>query len=103
MRVTTELRSRPDRTVVITVEGEMDLVSAPRVLTAVIEATHSAPELVVLDLAGVGYIDASGLSEVVRAHRFTGWSGCRLSVRGATAQVRHLFATTGVDRVVPLD
>jgi len=103
VRVITELKERQGGTVVITVVGEMDIENAPRVLSAVIEATQAAPEVVVLDLAGVDYIDSSGLSEVLRAHRFTGSSGCRLSVRAATAQVRRLFATTGVDRVVALD
>lgn len=106
MRVTTELRQHTGdtaRTVLIRVVGEMDIANASRLLSAVIEATQAAAQLVVLDLSRVDYMDSSGLSEVLRAQRFAGSSGCRLRVRGATPQVRRLFVATGVDQVVALD
>src|SRR3954453_4711078 len=106
VRVTTDVRTHTGdtaRTVLITVVGEMDIANASRLLSAVIEATQAAPQLVVLDLSRVDYMDSSGLSEVLRAQHFAGSSGCGLRIRGATPAVRRLFVTTGVDQVVDLD
>ena len=97
------LRSTTRDGVQIEVVGEMDYESAPRVLSAVIDAVHARPHVVVLDLHQVGYMDSAGLAEVVRAHRVVDHAGGHLVVSGASAMVRRLFETTGVDRVVDLD
>ena len=60
--------SRDDRdgVDVIRVRGEVDLVSAEAVQTAV-EETRTP--VVVLDLTGVAYLDSSGLRAIDRGHR----------------------------------
>ena len=60
--------SRDDRdgVDVVRVRGEVDLVNAEAVQTAV-EATRTP--VVVLDLTGVAYLDSSGLRAIDRGHR----------------------------------
>ncbi len=62
-------RARPERRpegVVIIAEGELDLVGAPALAEAIPEA---GDEAVILDLAGVGFMDSSGLRALLEARQ----------------------------------
>jgi anti-anti-sigma factor len=52
--------------VVIVAEGELDLVGAPALAEAIPEA---GDEAVILDLAGVGFMDSSGLRALLEARQ----------------------------------
>ncbi|MDX6555658.1 MAG: hypothetical protein QOD86_1853 [Miltoncostaeaceae bacterium] len=69
--------------VVLTLEGELDLATTPMLKTALalLHAGGACP-LVVLDLAGVGFMDGAGLRCITRAAR-------RLSDRGVALAVTH--------------
>ncbi|HSJ74026.1 MAG TPA: STAS domain-containing protein [Miltoncostaeaceae bacterium] len=62
-------RARPQRRadgVVIVAEGELDLVGAPALAAALPE---SGEGVVILDLAGVGFMDSSGLRALLEARQ----------------------------------
>ena len=62
-------RARSERRaegVVIIAEGELDLVSAPVLAEAIPE---TGDEAVILDLAGVGFMDSSGLRSLLEARQ----------------------------------
>jgi anti-sigma B factor antagonist len=52
--------------VVVTAEGELDLVGAPRLLEAI---PGPGDEPVVLDLGSVGFMDSSGLRSLLEARQ----------------------------------
>jgi anti-anti-sigma factor len=48
-------------------------------------------------------MDSTGLGLIIRAERDMREAGIGLSVRGGSAQVRRLFAVTGVDERLTLE
>ena len=52
--------------IVIIAEGELDLVSAPVLAEAIPE---TGDEAIILDLAGVGFMDSSGLRSLLEARQ----------------------------------
>ena len=69
--------SRNGGSVRISVHGELDLRTGPRVLAELERAEREPPEKIVLDLTGVTFFDSTGLQIVLDAdHRARegGWS-----------------------------
>ena len=86
---------------VITVAGEVDIVTAPQLghhLAAL--AGSGRPVIAVLDQ--VSFIDAAGLRVLAAAARQAAARGGSLHVVSARYQVRRVFALTGLDRQIPL-
>jgi len=86
--------SRLDRLLIATA-GELDLTTAPDLEAALL---HGAPYTALeLDLAGLTFIDSSGLrlllSERDRAHR----EGSAFTIIGASGPVARVFAISGFD------
>lgn len=78
---------RPDgSTVVVRLDGELDITSSP-LLQAVVDqalAARRSPvcEHLVVDMSGVGFADASGISPLLLARAL-------LARRGGTIELRH--------------
>ncbi|WP_432834257.1 STAS domain-containing protein [Dactylosporangium sp. CA-092794] len=84
----------PDGTVTITVSGELDMTSAPELITVLREAIHShGPSRVELDLTAVTFMDSTGLQVLVAANTDVGGG---LHITGASPPVRRLLQITGV-------
>lgn len=89
----------------VEVSGEVDLHTAPRLRTALDEAVASAagsadPSTVLVDLSGVGFMDSTGLGELVAAHKALARAGRHLHVVVANARVSRLLSLTGLDDVL---
>lgn len=62
--------SRPDTDrCVLTVAGELDIATAPQLLAAVRDVIAEAPDLLVMDLDEVTFLDSTGLGVLISAHR----------------------------------
>jgi anti-anti-sigma factor len=87
----------------LTVSGELDLATSPA-LEAELERASAGPELVILDLRGVTFMDSTGLSLLVKAQRRAQDSRRRLAVVKGGPQVERLLTLTGVaDRLTLID
>lgn len=53
----------------LTVEGEIDVATAPRLIAALNDAVNQAVRSVVIDLSSVGFMDSTGLALLINAHR----------------------------------
>jgi anti-anti-sigma factor len=93
---------------VVTVTGEMDLVSAPAVRQKVHDAVADGERHLVLDLAGVRFCDSSGVGVLIGARRLMRSCAGRLRVvlpeGGAPgpvggAHVNRVLAALGVRRL----
>jgi anti-anti-sigma factor len=62
----------------------------------------AAPELQIFDLAGVPYLDSSGLGMIARHCVHCQNQGVRFVIAGASPRVRELFRVTRMDTVIPL-
>lgn len=94
------VEARPQgRGVVVDVGGEIDLSTAPALwerLTGVINEGH---DLIVLDLAHVGFMDSTGLGTLVGALKRVKERGGDLALVGVGRPVMRLLSITGLDRV----
>jgi anti-anti-sigma factor len=58
-----------DRTAVLRVTGALDLALAPKLQQLFDRALRLDPELVVMDLTGVGFLASAGMAVLVKANR----------------------------------
>ena len=84
--------------VVVHVEGDVDLATAPILANAIAAGFLWAPKVIV-DFAGVTYIDGSGLGVLRRAAEH---NAARLAVAAPSPRVRMLFDLVGLTGAVPL-
>lgn len=90
---------------VLHLAGEVDLAAAPAVrerLTALARqlgrpSADGAARVVVIDLAGVTFIDSTGLSMLVAAHSRFDESSDELRVAAVPNRVRRVLELTGLD------
>ncbi|NUT37558.1 MAG: STAS domain-containing protein [Hamadaea sp.] len=86
--------SAPDMTTV-TVRGDVDLTTVAQ-LSQELHAAAEQKRDVVIDLAGVTFIDSTGVRVLVEAYRTARQHGLSLSVRGARHWVARVLEVTGV-------
>jgi anti-sigma B factor antagonist len=84
----------------VSVAGELDLVSAPTLREAV-EAIE-APQ-VVLDLSGVEFMNSSGLSVLIVLSKRLRGRGGDLVIRGARPMLAKTFTIAGVDEMLHVE
>lgn len=85
--------------IVVAPEGEIDLHSSPLVKEQIEPLITQQRPNVVVDLAGVSYIDSSGLAVLIEAmQRVQAYSG-KFSLCGLRENVRHIFAIARLDQV----
>ncbi len=80
-----------DSQVVVTLRGELDVVDAASVAAALVAVTARAPEIIV-DLAGLEFIDASGVAALVLARVQTRRAGGDLLLAAPQEQVLRVLA-----------
>jgi anti-anti-sigma factor len=88
--------------VVITVTGEVDMGTSPRVWDAILSRSSSPPE-VVLDLAGVSFLDSAGLAVLIRGHHHMTAQGGRLVLRNVSRPVGRTIDIAGLTKLLPVD
>jgi anti-sigma B factor antagonist len=76
--------------------GELDIGSAPMLEGTLAEACAAGAKEVVLDMAGVEFIDSSGLSAIVRGKMLCEEHGCSYCLTPAQRPVQSMFEVTGV-------
>jgi anti-sigma B factor antagonist len=88
--------SEEDGTSVIRLSGELDMVTAERVRSAVEAALSSASERLVFDISGLEFMDSSGIALLVSATR----KARKVEVRHPTPIVRRLIELTGLTEIL---
>ena len=83
-------------TTVLSVEGELDLASAPDLKWALGDLQASAARHVVVDLAKVSFIDSTALGVLVGAQRALR-EGIRMAIACDDENVLRIFELTGLD------
>jgi anti-sigma B factor antagonist len=81
---------------VVALCGELDLFDTPDVASHLIAAVAAYGPSVILDLAGLKFIDSCGLGVLVRVLRWTRESGGDLSLAAPQRQVRQVLRSTGL-------
>jgi anti-anti-sigma factor len=87
---------------IVTVEGEIDMTTAGVLSGCLGRVVQKNPERLVIDLAGVSFLDSSAVHAIVRArHALPG--ECPVVLRSARRQARRLFELTGLNSVCVLE
>jgi len=95
--------SHPDeRTVVLHLEGDLDLVSLDRFEEAWRAALADGPTSLVLDLEALRFIDSTGLRGLLEVRDAAGGDG-RVVLRSPGPPVLRVLELTGLDQVFAVD
>ena len=83
-------------TTVLSIEGDLDLASAPSLKWALADLQASGSRHVVVDLSKVSFIDSTALGVLVGAQRSLD-PGVKLAIACAEENVLRIFELTGLD------
>ena len=84
---------------VLTLSGELDLSTVGRVEAAFERALSRSPELLVVDVSELGFIDSSGIALLIRASERVG----RLELRCPTPILRRVIDVTGLTEILHIE
>lgn len=88
--------------VVLAVEGDVDLQSAPALSAALADLQREHSGDVVIDLTAVTFLDSSGLGAIVTAHHAIAAAGHRVLLVCTDARILKIIRLTRLDEVVPV-
>lgn len=97
-------RSDERGAVVIAVSGDLDIATADQLFRDANEALRaSAPTTLVLDLAGVSFLDSSGIGTLVELRNVAGDTGGDLVLRRPSDRTKRLLEITALDTVFSVE
>jgi anti-sigma B factor antagonist len=85
---------------VIRGEGRLNMVSAPRLRSAVADAIEAGRPRIVVDLSGVEFMDSSGLGALVGCLKTTRQAGGDLRIAAPSEQVVMVLQLSNLDRIL---
>lgn len=93
-----------DRVLTMELAGELDHHAAKEVMQHMeLAVERSAPRQLVLDFAGVSFMDSSGLAVVLRAQRRMQQLGGAAAVKNVPAQARKVLEAANMGRWIRLE
>ena len=87
---------------VFLLEGEIDLHYAPVLRTLLQTKVRARCRALVMDLAGVSFIDSSGLAAIIEYFRESGDCDGVLCLSGLNDALRTTFEIVRLDKVIPI-
>jgi anti-anti-sigma factor len=82
--------------------GDLDVSNKDLLRDAISGALEHGPQMLVLDLSGLGFMDCSGLRVLVGTHKHLADDQRQLFVAGSLPIVRRLIRLTGLDAYLRL-
>jgi anti-sigma B factor antagonist len=87
----------------LVVAGELDLLAAPHLRTALLEASRHDGATIELDLSAVSFIDSTGISVILQAWQRANAEGGRLVLGAASPVVARVIEATGLTDLLAVD
>lgn len=91
-------RSERDGAVHLALRGELDLSTVDKVEHELRRVEQDAPELVVLDLTALSFLDSTGLRTIVTADQRARKAARRLAIVKGPETVHRVFSITKLDQ-----
>ncbi len=88
--------------VVVRIAGELDISTAPELRDRLREAL-GANAKVVVDLGSLSFLDSSGISVLIAAHKQAAATEHAFVLRGAAGQIAEVLHVSGVDQVFTME
>src|SRR4051812_19694995 len=92
-----DVREAGGKVVTLVLAGEFDLAGIQRFEGALAAAEAAAPEVIVVDLTALEFMDSSGLRALVMADRRANKAGWRFAIVPGPEPVRRVFEITRLD------
>jgi anti-sigma B factor antagonist len=86
----------------VSLSGELDFGSAPRVVQAIDAAIDRSVGAFVIDLCDLSFLDSSGINVLLRARSLLGRDDRTLVVVCPTGPVRRVFEVAGIEDLLAL-
>jgi anti-sigma B factor antagonist len=96
-----DVTTRGDDTVLALI-GDIDIHTAPQVRDHLAGLQSRGSTSIIVDLAGVNFLDSSALGALVAAHRDLAGAGGSLKLAAPRAHVLKVFRITRLSEVIPL-
>jgi anti-sigma B factor antagonist len=84
----------------LTLEGELDLATAPDLERALTFAERRRPEVVVVDLRGLTFMDLTGVRVLLDAQRRASEHGYRVAIVRGRGAVQRIVELAGVEPIL---
>jgi anti-anti-sigma factor len=92
----------PDGTVIISVEGELTMLTSARFNASLLAAMRKPAEPVVVDLTNCRFIDSTGLNALAHANELLASRTARLSLVVADPHLLKVIGLTHLDHLIPV-
>lgn len=102
MKLSIDTRAQGQREILLTLTGELDYASALELRAAINAALDGKVESIVVSLAGVTFLDSTGIGTLVVARRICSDMRVALRVSDANPFITRLFAVVGVSEALGL-
>jgi anti-sigma B factor antagonist len=86
---------------VVTVEGELDVATAPRLHAELAALVLKTGQVLVVDLAGVTFCDSSGISALIAARNVAEAAGAAIALAALPARLSRTFGLIGLADFFP--
>ncbi|MFI7080389.1 STAS domain-containing protein [Micromonospora sp. NPDC049903] len=87
---------------VVQVQGDLDMATSPQLRDTLQKLIDAGDRQVVVDMAGVGFMDSSALGALVVTFKSLRAVDGRLSLAAVQPGVRRVLSITSVDRVIDI-
>ena len=96
-----QVSTRPDGVAVLRLDGRLDMSSADTLRRRVGSLVEEGHPRIAVDLAGVGFLDSSGLGALISGLKTTRQAGGDLRIAAPNDQAKLVLSLTGLERVLP--
>jgi anti-sigma B factor antagonist len=86
---------------VVAAPEEIDIINAPQLQSALLEAAAHGPGTLVVDMTRTQFCDSSGLHALLAAHKRAQAEGGEILLVTRGSPVLRVFAITGIDHMIP--
>jgi anti-sigma B factor antagonist len=87
---------------VLTLQGEIDVYTAPRLRQAIIDLVEGGERNIVVDMEKVDFLDSTGLGVLVGGLKRVKTREGNLSLVASQEKILKIFEITGLDKVFPI-
>ena len=92
-------REIKDSAVILSVEGDVNILSAPDLLKGMVAAIERKPQRLLLNLAAVPYMDSSGVGVLVNGMKQASGSNIRFGLYQVDERVMAIFELTRLSKI----
>ncbi|HVA09624.1 MAG TPA: STAS domain-containing protein [Acidimicrobiales bacterium] len=93
----TEIRKAEPQHAVVILTGELDTSNVGQLYEELAQLTRESVRHIAIDLADLEFVDSTGLSAIIAAHKRAEASGGELILLAPSRDMRRLFQVTGID------